>query len=59
MRDDRGAGHNLEAEEARLQAMRVDAFRAFAVDVQTGGYPQRTHELHVAEEILSGLVSAK
>lgn len=50
---------DLAAEEARIQAMRVEAFRAFAEDVQAGGYPQRTHELHVGEAILSALTVAK
>ncbi len=50
---------DLAAEEARLQGMRIAAFRAFATDVQSGGYPQRNHEIHVADEIVSALVAAK
>lgn len=43
---------NLAAEEARLQQLRVDAFRAFAEDVRSGGYPERRHEVHVDAEVL-------
>ena len=50
---------DLAAEEARLQAMRVQAFRDFAADVQTGGYPQRNHEIHVDAGILAALDAAK
>ena len=46
---------DLVAEEARLQRMRVDAFRAFARDVETGGYPGRGHEVHVGDEVLEAL----
>lgn len=46
---------DLAAEEARLQAMRVQAFRDFAEDVCRGGYPQRGHEIHVGEEIRAAL----
>ncbi len=46
---------DLAAEEARLQAMRVQAFRDFAEDVRSGGYPQRGHEIHVGEEIRAAL----
>lgn len=46
---------DLAAEEARLQAMRVQAFRDFADDVRGGGYPQRGHEIHVGEEIRAAL----
>lgn len=50
---------DLAAEEARLQAMRVQAFRDFAVDVQTRGYPQQNHEIHVGESILAALDKVK
>ena len=35
--------------EAELQAQRVAAFRAFAADVESGGYPQRSHEIWMDE----------
>lgn len=50
---------DLAAEEIRLQEMRVQAFRDFAADVASGGYPQRNHEIHVGAEILDALQSAK
>lgn len=50
---------DLAAEEARLQAMRVQAFRDFAIDVQSGSYPQRNHEIHVDAGILAALDAAK
>ena len=34
---------DLAAEHARLQQMRVDAFKAFVADVQNGGYPAEAH----------------
>ena len=49
---------DLVAEEARLQRMRVDAFRAFARDVETGGYPERGHEVHVGDAVLEALERA-
>jgi hypothetical protein len=38
--------------------MRVEAFRAFAADVQNGGYPQRTHEIHANEAVTEALEKA-
>lgn len=35
--------------EAELQAQRVAAFRAFAADVESGEYPQRSHEIWMDE----------
>ena len=35
--------------EAELQAQRVAAFRAFADDVESAGYPQRSHEIWMSE----------
>jgi len=35
--------------EAELQTKRVDAFLAFAKDVQDGTYPQPMHEIRMAE----------
>ncbi|MCA0327556.1 MAG: 3-methyl-2-oxobutanoate hydroxymethyltransferase, partial [Proteobacteria bacterium] len=49
---------NLAAEEDRLQAMRVEAFRDFAQDVQSGGYPERKHEIHVSENVMEALERA-
>lgn len=37
---------DLAAEEARLQDLRMQAFRAFVDDVRSGLYPQRGHEVH-------------
>jgi 3-methyl-2-oxobutanoate hydroxymethyltransferase len=50
---------DLAAEEARLQALRVQAFRDFAEDTRSGGYPQRNHEIHTGEAILAALNAAK
>lgn len=36
---------DFAALETGLQAKRVDAFRAFAADVETGGYPAARHQL--------------
>lgn len=49
---------DLAAEEARLQRIRVAAFREFADDVAGGGYPQRQHEIHVASDVLDALERA-
>ncbi len=38
---------DFAALEAELQAQRVEAFRAFAKDVETGGYPERKHEVRM------------
>ncbi|WP_439631320.1 3-methyl-2-oxobutanoate hydroxymethyltransferase [Shinella sp.] len=43
---------DLASEEARMQRMRVEAFRAFAEDARSGGYPEMRHEVHVDEGIL-------
>ncbi|QRM55864.1 3-methyl-2-oxobutanoate hydroxymethyltransferase [Sinorhizobium sp. BG8] len=43
---------DLASEEARLQQIRVDAFRNFADDVRSGGYPDHRHEVHVDEDVL-------
>lgn len=43
---------DLATEEARLQRIRVEAFRAFAEDVSSRGYPEKRHEVHVDAEIL-------
>jgi 3-methyl-2-oxobutanoate hydroxymethyltransferase len=44
---------DLAAEEARLQELRVKAFRAFAEDVRDRHYPEGRHEVHVGEEVLA------
>lgn len=46
---------DLAAEEDRLQAMRIAAFKAFASDVQSAGYPSRSHEIHVGDEVRDAL----
>ena len=38
---------DLVAEQARLQGLRVAAFRAFADDVRTGGYPEERHQVNM------------
>lgn len=40
---------DFAALEAELQTKRVEAFRAFAADVETGGYPQPAHEVHMTK----------
>ena len=35
--------------EAQLQAKRVEAFQAFAADVENGAYPERKHEIHMED----------
>jgi 3-methyl-2-oxobutanoate hydroxymethyltransferase len=50
---------DLAAEEARLQDLRVEAFRAFRADVETAGYPERKHEIHAADpQVLDALQRA-
>jgi len=49
---------DLAAEEARLQSLRVAAFKDFADDVRRGGYPERRHEIHVDPSVLDRLHSA-
>ena len=49
---------DLAAEEARLQSLRVEAFKAFALDVRNGGYPERKHEIHVDSSVLEMLNAA-
>ncbi|MBO9127386.1 MULTISPECIES: 3-methyl-2-oxobutanoate hydroxymethyltransferase [unclassified Rhizobium] len=44
---------DLAAAEARLQDLRVNAFRAFAEDVRDRKYPETRHEVHVGEEVLA------
>lgn len=49
---------DLAAEEARLQDLRVTAFRAFVDDVASGGYPDAGHEIHVDAPVLQALEKA-
>lgn len=46
---------DLSEEEARLQRLRVDAFKAFVADVEVGNYPQECHEIHTHENVLEQL----
>ena len=46
---------DLAAEEARLQQMRIEAFRAFSRDVEAGGYPQRGHEIRAEPGVVESL----
>ncbi|MFV0245127.1 MAG: 3-methyl-2-oxobutanoate hydroxymethyltransferase [Qingshengfaniella sp.] len=43
--------------EAGLQNKRVAAFRAFAADVQDGGYPAPEHEIHMKDSALDSFLS--
>lgn len=43
---------DLAAEQARLQHMRREAFRAFADDVKAGGYPEPRHEIRLDESMV-------
>lgn len=40
---------NFAAEYARLQQERIDAFREFSADVNTGAYPQAQHSVAMAD----------
>lgn len=46
---------DLAGEEARLQALRVAAFRAFAGEVRSGQYPKREHEIHTDPAVTARL----
>ena len=41
---------DLKKELDRLQQMRVDAFKAYAEDVASGGYPGPEHEVQISDE---------
>lgn len=43
--------------EAELQAKRVAAFQAFARDVESGGYPEKKHEIHMPDAALDAFLS--
>ena len=50
---------DLAAEEDRLQAMRIKAFRSFMTDVESGGYPEPRHEVHLSDDsVLEALARA-
>ena len=50
---------DLAAEEDRLQVMRVEAFRRFKADVNSGQYPELRHEIHVPDEtVMEALLRA-
>ena len=50
---------DLAAEEDRLQAMRINAFRSFMKDVESGGYPEPCHEVHLSDDsVLEALARA-
>lgn len=44
---------NFSEMEDQLQRKRVEAFRQFAADVVSGKYPQRNHEIHVNDDVMS------
>ena len=48
---------DLAAEEARLQTLRIAAFQAFAADVESAGYPQPNHEVHMDPAELDALLT--
>jgi 3-methyl-2-oxobutanoate hydroxymethyltransferase len=48
----------LAAEEARLEKMRAEAFKVFAVNETNGGYPETRHELHVTDEVLDAMAKS-
>jgi 3-methyl-2-oxobutanoate hydroxymethyltransferase len=54
---------DLEREEARLQRMRVEAYRAYVDDVTSGGYPGPEHVVEadqaMVDEFLSAISSAE
>jgi 3-methyl-2-oxobutanoate hydroxymethyltransferase len=41
---------DLNVEYARIQDIRIDAFKAFVKDVQTGGYPSDAYIVHAPKE---------
>jgi 3-methyl-2-oxobutanoate hydroxymethyltransferase len=49
---------DLRAEEERIQAMRVDAFRAFIDDVESGGYPGDEHLVDIDDAIVDEFVAS-
>ncbi|MFT5239769.1 MAG: 3-methyl-2-oxobutanoate hydroxymethyltransferase [Candidatus Promineifilaceae bacterium] len=49
---------NLSAELERVQALRVEAMKAFQKDVSTGGYPEAKHNLKVNEEEFTAFLNA-
>lgn len=49
---------DLAAMEAKLQAARVEGFKAFVADVTAAGYPETRHEVHMAEDELRAFLMA-
>jgi 3-methyl-2-oxobutanoate hydroxymethyltransferase len=49
---------DLAAREIETQALRVGAFRAFAADVNSGGYPTEGHEVRMDPAELDGFFSS-
>ena len=49
---------DLRAEEDRIQALRVDAFRAFIDDVASGGYPGAEHMVDIDDAVVDQFVDA-
>lgn len=47
---------DLARREAELQQARVEAFKAFADDVASGGYPTASHEVHIDAAVLDDAV---
>ena len=47
---------NLAAEEARVQRLRVEAFKALSSDVRSGAYPEEKHMLKMKEEEWEGFL---
>lgn len=43
--------------EAELQAKRISAFRAFAADVESGGYPEDRHTIHMTPAELEAFLN--
>ena len=41
---------NIGQEEARVQRLRIEAFKALCEDVRSGAYPEEKHSLKIKEE---------
>jgi hypothetical protein len=48
---------DLNAEEARLQQLRIAAFRALYDDVSSGGYPAQAHISGIKDDEFEGFIS--
>jgi 3-methyl-2-oxobutanoate hydroxymethyltransferase len=49
---------DLASEFARIQTLRIDAFKAFVQDVQTGGYPSDPYIVHAPKEEMDAFKKA-